>query len=198
MGEMPKVTDTRDRMINGAKELIRKNGYGATSFKDVWEYTDTPRGSVYFHFPDGKEELGLEVLSAVGTRLVDLSHAVGARTRTPETFIRGMARAIADEVEDSGFMDGCAIVNIAAETAAGSPVLREASAAAFSAWADAMAEELERKGVRRQLAVRTAELLVSSIEGARVLAKTYRDRGPLDHVGDYLASLAPEANDTDR
>jgi TetR/AcrR family transcriptional repressor of lmrAB and yxaGH operons len=181
-------------MLNGAKELIRKNGWGATSFKDVWEYTNTPRGSVYFHFPDGKEQLGLEVLSAVGSRLVDLSHAVGARTRTPETFIRGMARAIGDEVEESDYLDGCAIVNIASETAAGSPVLREASREAFAGWSAAMAEELERKGVRRQVAVRSAEVLVASIEGARVLAKTYRDRGPLDQVGETLARLATESS----
>jgi TetR/AcrR family transcriptional repressor of lmrAB and yxaGH operons len=191
---MPKVTDTKDRMINGAKELIRKNGWGATSFKDVWEYTNTPRGSVYFHFPDGKEQLGLEVLSAVGARLVELSHAVGARTRTPETFIRGMTRAIGDEVVESDFKDGCAIVNIAAETAAGSPVLREASREAFAGWSAAMAEELEAKGVRRPEAVRTAEVLVSGIEGARVLAKTYRDRAPLDQVGETLAKLVIEAS----
>jgi TetR/AcrR family transcriptional repressor of lmrAB and yxaGH operons len=54
---MGKATDTRARMIQGAKELIRKRGYAATSFKDIWEYTNTPRGSVYFHFPGGKEEL---------------------------------------------------------------------------------------------------------------------------------------------
>jgi hypothetical protein len=34
-------------MIHGASELIRVHGFNATSFKDVWEHTQTPRGSVY-------------------------------------------------------------------------------------------------------------------------------------------------------
>src|SRR5277367_17338 len=107
---MGKVTDTRQRMIDGAAELIRRNGYGATSFKDVWEYTGTPRGSVYFHFPGGKEELGLEVLTAAATQLASLTRQAGSRTRTPETFIRGVAKALADETESSGYLDGCAIL----------------------------------------------------------------------------------------
>jgi TetR/AcrR family transcriptional regulator, lmrAB and yxaGH operons repressor len=187
-----KPSDTRDRMINGAKELIRKNGYMATSLKDVWEYSDTPRGSVYFHFPGGKEELGLEVLASVGQRLVDLTHDVGRRTRTPETFIRAMAQAIADEVEASDFQDGCAIVNIASETASVSPVLRSASGEAFKGWSSALTVEFERKGVRRQAAIRAADVLVSGIEGARVVAKTLGSRRPLDRVGDALAGIATD------
>jgi TetR/AcrR family transcriptional repressor of lmrAB and yxaGH operons len=181
-------------MIEGAKELIRKNGFGATSFRDVWEYTNTPRGSVYFLFPGGKEELGLEVLSSVGQRLVDLSHAVGAKTRTPQTFIRAMANAIADEVEQSDFQDGCAIMNIASETSSASAALRLASADAFQNWAKALVEEFELKGVRHDLAVRAADVLVSSIEGARVIAKTLRDRTPLERVGTLLAGIATETD----
>jgi TetR/AcrR family transcriptional repressor of lmrAB and yxaGH operons len=176
-------------MVDGAKELIRKNGYAATSFKDVWEYTDTPRGSVYFHFPGGKEQLGLEVLAAVGQRLVDLTDTVAGRTRTARTLVRGLAKALADELEESDFRDGCAIVNISSETAATSDALRQGSAAAFEQWSSAVAIQFERLGVASADSHRLADVVVAGLEGARVLAKTYRDTGPLDRMGHALSSL---------
>ena len=118
---MGKATDTRQRMIDGARDLIRRNGFGSTSLKDVWEYTGTPRGSVYFHFPGGKEEIGLEVLQAVANRLVHLTRLTSSRTRTVETFIRGVAKALADELEASGYLDSCAVVAISSEVSSVSP-----------------------------------------------------------------------------
>jgi TetR/AcrR family transcriptional repressor of lmrAB and yxaGH operons len=186
---MGKTTDTRERMVDGAKELIRKNGYGATSFKDVWEYTDTPRGSVYFHFPGGKEQLGLEVLASVGQRLADLTDALAARTRTAKTLVRALAAALADEVEGSDYLDGCAIVNISSETAASSETLRQASAAAFAQWTAALAWHFERFGMSVAESRRLADVVVSGLEGARVVAKTYRDRAALERMGQALSEL---------
>jgi TetR/AcrR family transcriptional repressor of lmrAB and yxaGH operons len=176
-------------MIDGATELIRKNGYGATSFKDVWEHTGTPRGSVYFHFPAGKEELGLEVLTSAGTRLADLARDVGGRTRSPETFIRGMGKALADEVENSRYLDGSAIVAISVEASATSPPLRSASAAAFGVWATAITIELERKGVPAADAAALGGVVVSGLEGARVVAKAVQEGAPLMRMGEALAEL---------
>jgi len=186
---MGKATDTRQRMIDGAAELIRRNGYGATSFKDVWEYTGTPRGSVYFHFPGGKEELGLEVLTAAATQLASLTRQAGSRTRTPETFIRGVAKALADETESSGYLDGCAILAISTEASPVSPRLRAAAASAFQIWSTAIAVELEQKGLPAADAAFLAGVLLSGFEGARAVVKAARSRVPLEQAGEALALL---------
>jgi TetR/AcrR family transcriptional regulator, lmrAB and yxaGH operons repressor len=186
---MGKATDTRQRMIDGARDLIRRNGFGSTSLKDVWEYTGTPRGSVYFHFPGGKEEIGLEVLQAVANRLVHLTRLTSSRTRTVETFIRGVAKALADELEASGYLDSCAVVAISSEVSSVSPTLRAASASALEAWSASLALELQRKGIAGEEAGPLAGVVVSGLEGARVVAKATSSREPLDNMGDALASL---------
>jgi AcrR family transcriptional regulator len=50
-------TDSRASMVRGAVSLIRTRGVNATSFSDVLAKSGAPRGSIYYHFPKGKEQL---------------------------------------------------------------------------------------------------------------------------------------------
>ena len=183
--------DTRQRMIAGAAELMRVDGFNATSFKDVWEHTQTPRGSVYFHFPGGKEELGLEVVNRVQRYLTGLAHAAGDETCTPATLLRRLAERLADRLEGSDYRDGCPLAAVALEMSSSSPALRAAADDAFVAWAEAIAAELERKGVAPGRAHEAAELAVATLEGALMVAKTRGERGPLDRAGELLGATVP-------
>jgi AcrR family transcriptional regulator len=51
------TSDSRNRMIQSAALLFREHGYSGTGFRDVIEHSGAPRGSIYHHFPGGKEEL---------------------------------------------------------------------------------------------------------------------------------------------
>lgn len=174
-------------MLEGAAELVKWNGYNATSFKDVWEHTRTPRGSVYFHFPGGKEELGLEIVQGAARTLASAARAAGRDTRTPATFLRRLATQFADRLERSEYRDGCPLGAIALEMTSSSPALRAAADDAFAEWADAIAAELERKGVAPARARRTAEVAVSTLEGALLVSKTRGKRAPLERAGELLA-----------
>lgn len=192
MPSMGRRGDTRDRMIEGARELMRLNGYAGTSFKDIWQHAGTPRGSVYFHFPNGKQELGLEVIAASGRDFVAVTRKAGAASRTRQEFIRELAKATADEIESEGFATGCPVVAISMEMANTSPALLSAAERAFASWRQAIAAELRGKGVGAALAADVATLLVSSLEGARLQSRTSASRDPLDRVGVMLAGIADE------
>src|ERR1700733_9978309 len=57
---MAQRSDTKQRMVQAARQLIRERGYHATAISDVLERSGAPRGSVYFHFPGGKPQLAME------------------------------------------------------------------------------------------------------------------------------------------
>jgi AcrR family transcriptional regulator len=59
-------------MVQAAKQLIREGGYGATAFSDVLTLSGAPRGSVYFHFPGGKAQLGMEAAEAHAHEQVEI------------------------------------------------------------------------------------------------------------------------------
>ncbi|MGO4757142.1 TetR family transcriptional regulator, partial [Streptomyces sp. 2MCAF27] len=50
-------SDSRDRMVLSAAELLREYGAGATSIDRVLVHSGAPRGSVYHHFPGGRAQL---------------------------------------------------------------------------------------------------------------------------------------------
>ena len=61
---------TRQTMIAGAASLLARRGMGGTSFSELLAATGAPRGSLYHHFPGGKEELIAEATRYVGDRLL--------------------------------------------------------------------------------------------------------------------------------
>jgi TetR/AcrR family transcriptional regulator, lmrAB and yxaGH operons repressor len=56
---VPRRTDTRERVIQTAAGLFRAQGYHATGLNQVLAEGGLPKGSLYFHFPGGKEQLAV-------------------------------------------------------------------------------------------------------------------------------------------
>ena len=57
--------DVREKMVLGALRLLATNGLEGVSFSTVLELTGAPRGSIYHHFPEGKNQLiGLAIVRA--------------------------------------------------------------------------------------------------------------------------------------
>ena len=82
------AASTRQRMLASTAQLIRERGARATSIDDVLTHSGAPRGSVYHHFPGGREQLLREATELasdfVAARLADLGDdplAVARRLR---------------------------------------------------------------------------------------------------------------------
>ena len=182
-------TDTRDRMIKSAARLLQRQGFVGTGMMQVVEEASASRGSVYFHFKGGKEELALEVL---GLRRRELSTLVrrchGSRVDAPLT-VRRLARAFADGMSRSGFVEGCPVATIAVETAASHESLRQECDGYFVAWQSALARHFVHAGMSTTRAEAMATMTVSILEGALVLCRTSLSTAPLEIAAAELASL---------
>ena len=64
-------SDTRDRTLSTAIELFRARGYHGTGLNQVLSEGGLPKGSLYFHFPGGKEQLAAEAVVLAGERYRD-------------------------------------------------------------------------------------------------------------------------------
>src|SRR5215469_9385107 len=69
----------RIRMVRGAADLLARSGLGGTSFREVLQRTSAPRGSVYHHFPGGKQELVAAAVSHTGDSLTAVIDAQAGR-----------------------------------------------------------------------------------------------------------------------
>jgi len=167
--------------------LMRERGARATSLDDVLEHSGAPRGSIYHHFPGGREELLREATDYAGEYLARrLERAVaddpfGALDRVFDEY---RANLLATD-----FRAGCPVVAVAVESGDDEPDLRENVKGAFDRWRAALAAGFEAGAISRRRADELAQLVIASFEGALILSRAYRDVGPLDLTRNELREL---------
>jgi AcrR family transcriptional regulator len=187
---MAKATDSKEKTLAAAAVLFRRQGFHGTALHDVLVAAGSPRGSLYFHFPGGKEQIGEAALNLAGEAVRSkIAHAAEASPNA-ETFLTGIARAMAADLEQSDFCNGCPIATTALETAAQSDVLRAAARRAFQSWEQEVARGLTRFGAKPDDAAVSATTILSQIEGALLLARTYRSIEPLRRAEAAVKLLA--------
>jgi TetR/AcrR family transcriptional repressor of lmrAB and yxaGH operons len=172
----------RERMVASAGALLARRGLQATSFSEVLEHSGAPRGSVYHHFPDGKNQMIGSALDTAGGRAIEL---LDQKAGAPAEEVARWFLHIWREVLIRGkFEAGCAVLAVA--VAADSPELLDHTARVFRTWRRRLAELLEQGGLRARDAQRFAAVLVASSEGAVVLARAEQSLEPFDLVAEQL------------
>lgn len=174
--------ETRARMIEGAVRLLAMKGLQGTSFADVLELTGAPRGSLYHHFPEGKDQLVGAAVNLAGAHALDLvDHWAG---RSPEDVTRSFLGIWREVLVRSNFRAGCAV--LAVTVGAESPALLNHTATVFRSWRARLGELFEAGGLSSRDAARFAATLVASSEGAVVLSRAEQDIEPFDLVSEQL------------
>jgi TetR/AcrR family transcriptional regulator, lmrAB and yxaGH operons repressor len=187
---MAKATDSKEKTLAAAALLFRRQGFHGTALHDVLAAAGSPRGSLYFHFPGGKEQIGEAALDLAGEAVRSKIARAAEASPNAETFLTGIARAMAADLEQSDFCNGCPIATTALETAAQSDVLRAAARRAFQSWEQEVARGLTRFGAKPDDAAVSATTILSQIEGALLLARTYRSIEPLRRAEAAVKLLA--------
>ncbi|MGW3355028.1 TetR/AcrR family transcriptional regulator [Streptomyces bungoensis] len=185
----------RERMVFSAAQLIRRDGVAATGMRDVAAHAGAPRGSLQHYFPGGKEQLVNEAVGWAG-RYAGKRVArflAGLDAPTPSGLFAAMAAQWTDEYRRDGFAAGCPVVAATVECAAAGASTREAAAAAFATWRGPVAEALTGMGVPESRADALATLMISTLEGAILMARAEQDVRPLTTAVRELGPLLDAA-----
>ena len=186
---MRKGEETRNRVADAAGVLFQRRGFHGVGMADVIEASGAPKGSVYFHFRGGKDELGVAAVERAAERFGDGIERVFAAAPTAADGVDRVCAGMAASLEHTDFELGCPIATVALETAAASPQLAGACAAGFERWLAAIGAGLERDGHLAGDAGELAVLVLSALEGALILARASRDTGPIHRVAARLRPL---------
>ena len=171
-------------MIKTTAKLLQRQGYHATGLSQILAEADAPRGSMYFHFPGGKEELAVAAIA----RSADYVDSA-LEKHTGKTAKKALDRYIADAadyLERSCFTAGCPMSTVALEAAPLVAEIGDATAAGFAKVVARVQQWLERDGMPKQTAAERAALIYASLAGAYVFAKAQRSRRPLDRLRENL------------
>ncbi len=171
---MPRSTDSRSRMIKAAAQLFRQRGYHATAFSDVVEASGAPRGSIYFHFPGGKQELAREAVALAGDEIEQMVAEAAGHCDGPGSFVRALGDLVAARLEGSDYRGGCAISTMVLELAPENEELSSGFEKVFERWRHALAGQFEASGIAAGRATDLANLVMSVFEGALVVSRAAR------------------------
>jgi AcrR family transcriptional regulator len=183
---MVRRTDTRQRLLDSAAELFQSQGYHATGLNQLTSAGGAPKGSLYFHFPGGKEQLAAEAVRQSGERLCDALRTLATTAPDPATAVDRVVDALAASLTGSDFERGCPLATIALDAAGESDVIRSACEDGYGSWQDVLAGYFTQQGLPAARATSLATVVLTSIEGALLFAKIRRDVKPLRDIAAHL------------
>ncbi|TGK33431.1 TetR/AcrR family transcriptional regulator [Leptospira gomenensis] len=212
---------SRDRLIQTTARLLQERGYHGTGLKEILKYSETPSGSLYHHFPEGKEQLTAEAISLAGERLENEMEMFAGLQRTAEQMekverteataqtvpvgpakridlhglgdvLREFTDHLGKELIQSGFQKGCPIATVVLEVAAENDRIQKVCSETYRKWENLVSSLLMKSGIDGPRSRSVALLLLSSIEGALVLSRAHRSLQPLEAVRFELENFLKE------
>jgi TetR/AcrR family transcriptional regulator, lmrAB and yxaGH operons repressor len=188
---MADVASARDRMVSSAVRLLARYGVTGTSFSSILQDSGAPRGSIYFHFPGGKDEL---LLAAVDRSWAETARIVESlRGQPAETVVSSFLAAWRETLTLSDFGAGCSLLGVT--VSAEDPALVAHTAELFDAWERLLADIFRSAGITPARARELGTVLLSASEGAVVLCRARRSFEPLDRIERPMRALARQATE---
>jgi TetR/AcrR family transcriptional repressor of lmrAB and yxaGH operons len=185
--------DTRTRLIETTARLLQHRGYHGTSLSDILDASGAPRGSLYFHFPGGKDQLAIEATRAAVDESTEELRQSLVQARTPAQGVRAYVEAAGRIMRETDYTFGCPVAPVILDAAGGVSELAVLCKQAFRTWAEMLRQAFVEAGIPSRRANALALLVVSSIEGVLLIARADRDCGALMTVAAELEAIVAAA-----
>ncbi len=156
------ASDNRERLLQAALLLFRGHGYHGVGVSDILKGASLPKGSLYHHFPGGKDQIAVEVIA----RVADSAIALIEHAQAPTTAAR--VRKVGAQIQTWMVRTGDGTLALLASFAAGGdtrPVVRAAVADAYERIAAFIARYLRADGLTEAAARDRAFLVLALLEG---------------------------------
>ncbi len=164
--------DTRSRILAAAQRLFRKRGYHATGLNDILLLADAPKGSMYHHFPGGKEAIGVCVIEDITRSLVAL--LAGSRARSTQALVTQVGGQLTVVMEKTHY-EICALFSAFAIEHKTSPALGQAVGRAYAQLAALVQQRLQADGLGVRAAKDLALTVTALLEGGSLLSQAQQN-----------------------
>lgn len=188
---MPRKSHARENLIVSAAELFRERGYHGVGLTEILAESGAPKGSFYYHFPRGKEELALAVVENGGRFVSKFINEVFQSAESLEDAVSRFTSGVAYAFKNSGFSQGCPITPILLELAPEDENIRLAANTAFETWITKMVEHSLRFDIpacTHTALDKAFRALLIAVEGGWVVARTTQTVAPIMMAQDIFAN----------
>jgi TetR/AcrR family transcriptional repressor of nem operon len=190
-GHSGQIGDSAQRILDVAERLVQTRGFNGFSYADIAEALEVTKASLHYHFPS-KADLGRRLIERYEQTFLAVLKGIDATGAAPREKLKRYARIYADVLRDNRM---CLCGMLASDYATLPKAMKEDVRHFFDEnehWLVAVLEQgrksgaLEFKGSPLDL----ARVIVGSLEGAMMLARSYGEPARFDTAAERLiASL---------
>ena len=186
---MKNKTDSREKILNVAANLFQIKGYNATGLNEILKESGSPKGSLYYYFPRGKEELALEAINLASNSIIARLQIVLDKYESPVEAIQCIIKNIMEDLKGDKKLNNISIGLIALETYLSSEPLREACTQAFTSLQNIYTQKLVESGIKKEIAKELGIFIQVIIEGAITVSVTQKNDIVLSSVSNQIGIL---------
>jgi TetR/AcrR family transcriptional repressor of nem operon len=192
----------RERLLDGAQQLVLERGFAATTVDAVLAATGTSKGAFFHHFAS-KNDLGRALVERYAA--ADIQHleqfmaAAEATSADPAEQLVAFVALFEGAADDlAREQPGCLYVSFVYEKQLAGSGTNSMIVDAVIAWRTRLAQKIDAAIALRPPSIRVdvtslADLVFTTFEGGFILARTLDDpsllRGQLTHLRHYLELL---------
>lgn len=197
MTTMKASTDTRQRLLDSARELLYSRSYGNVGVKEICDMAGVQKGSFYHFFPS-KQELTLAVLDEF---FIISKQEIFSRSFRPEWSGMQQLNALLENIyvfqkstkEQIGKTLGCPYGNMSSEMSTQDEVIRQRLNGLLQQMEMSLKIALDQALHEGEIApcntAATAAAMFAFIEGLMLLAKTRNDPELIRDIGAAMLTI---------
>ena len=181
--------NTKENLIETAAKLFETKGYYATGLNEILAESGAPKGSLYYHFPKGKEQLALAAIHSEGEKIKFKVLTSLERIENPVDSVVSIIEDIATIIDSDQKTKDMTISLIALETYLTSEVLRNACLEIYTSLENIYAEKLIRSGMNKEDASKLGCVISEMIEGGITYSLVRKNGNPLRLIAQQMPKL---------
>ena len=186
---MSNKVNTKEKFIETASKLFEIKGYNATGLNEILAESGAPKGSLYYHFPKGKEQLALESIILAGQKIKANLKRNLENIEDPVEAIAYNMEHLATIIDNEQRTRDMSISLLALETYLTSELLRTACEEVFTALENMYSEKLIQSGINKEKARELGCVIGAMIEGGITLSLTRKNGNSLRLVAKQIPAL---------
>ncbi|WP_298839457.1 TetR/AcrR family transcriptional regulator [Clostridium sp.] len=186
---MNNKVNVKEKFIETASRLFQIKGYNATGLNEILAKSGSPKGSLYYYFPKGKEQLALESINLAGQKIItNIITALDSIENPIEAIVFNIEN-IAIIIDNEQIISDISISLIALETYMTSEILRKACDEIFTSLKNIYAEKLIKSGINKDKAYELGCVIAAMIEGGITLSLTKKNGDSLRIIAKQIHNL---------
>lgn len=193
---MVRDINTAERIMDVAQEMVQTRGYHAFSYRDISERIGIKTASIHYYYPS-KPDLAKALLGRVRGMFEGALEGIDAEGGDVKIKLRKFTGVFLDTYGDDGRL--CPFCMIATTQKTIPEEVQNEVRAFWSKgeeWVQKLLEEGQESGDLELIGSvqLLSRMMVSSLEGAMVVAKAFDDRTRLEDTADFMLSLVNVKN----